>query len=467
MTPSTLISHADQTIRTNNLFKKGDTVIVALSGGADSCALLDIMSCLKELSPRLIAAHINHNLRGDESDADEEFTRLLASRYNIPFESCKIDVATMARKHGLNLEDAGRRVRYKYLEEIRSKYSAQAIALAHHADDQAETILMRLLRGSGMAGLSGMDFHSGYLIRPLLDVNRHEIEQYMEERGLEFRQDSSNSNMLFLRNRIRHELLPYLRDYNPNICKRLNTTASVLADENKLLESIAMSQLNQAVAQHTNTLTFSVRWLLEQPIAIRRRILRLALERLAGNLDNLSFDHIEAIQHILESPKPNTKLSLPQGVTAVREYDIVKFCNLKSSFQERINPIRIYTPGIYNLSNDSALNVSLCSDMPDYFNLSEDTAVIDLEKVPFPWDIRSFVPGDRIMPLGMIGTKKVKNLFIDKKIASSKRNLIPIICSGNTLAWICGVCLSNLAKVDLNTRHIVKIIFFKNKQNNK
>lgn len=459
MTSPSLLSHVDTTIRTKNLFNKDATIIVALSGGADSCALLDVLFSLKEFAPRLIAAHINHKLRGDESDADEEFTRLLAARYNIAFESCQIDVASMARLHGLNLEDAGRRARYKYLEEIRTKHSAQAIALAHHADDQAETILMRLLRGSGMTGLSGMDYRFGYLIRPLLDVNRNDIEQYLKERGLEYRQDSSNTNMRFLRNRIRHELLPLLRDYNPNICKRLNTTASILADEDHFLDSIAVPQMHQVATQSQNALTFSVQMLLDQPLAIRRRILRTALAQLTGNLDNLSFDHIEAIQHLLESSRPNSKLNLPHGVRAVRTYDTITFFSSKYIPQKSIEPISIIAPGIYNLSNGSVLDVSFYSDRQDDCKLSSDSALVDLEKVPFPWEIRSFTPGDRITPLGMNGTKKIKNIYIDNKIPTSKRNLIPIICSGNILTWVCGICLSNLAKVDSKTRKMVKIIY--------
>ena len=191
---------------------------MALSGGADSAALLDLLSRLPGYNLHLVAAHLNHSLRGVESDADEEFCRLLAARYAIPFEARRIDVRRVAEESRLNLEDAGRRARIELFDEIRIKYGATAVALAHHGDDQAETVLMRLLRGSGMTGLSGMAYRNarGY-VRPLLDITRPDIEQYLRGRGLEWREDASNSDTAYLRNRIRHQLLPLLEEYNPDI----------------------------------------------------------------------------------------------------------------------------------------------------------------------------------------------------------------------------------------------------------
>jgi tRNA(Ile)-lysidine synthase len=454
-----LIPHVSKTIRTNKLFSKGDIIIVALSGGADSCALLDILNSLSDLSPSLVAVHINHCLRGEESDDDEEFARLFASSQGIPFESCRIDVAAQAKRHGFNLEDAGRRARLEYLEESRVKYKAHAIALAHHADDQAETVLMRLLRGSGMSGLSGMAVSNGHLIRPLLDITRHDIEQHLESRGLTYRQDSSNINTLFLRNRLRHELLPLLKEYNPNIYKLLNTTASLLADEDSLLDSIAETNLGESRRTGLFEMTLSVKWLSEQPVALRRRLVRKALERLAGKLDGFSYLHIKAILHILDSSRPNSRLSLPHGVTAVREYDNLIISCLPNALIVANETITVNKTGTYDLPNSASIVVSYCDDRPDFASLTPDTALIDLDKSPFPWKVRTFEPGDRIIPLGMRGSKKVKDLFIDMKIPLIKRKHLPIICHENNLIWVCGLCCSNLVRVDSSTRKIVKVVY--------
>ena len=194
-------------IRTQQLFRPGDTLIIGLSGGADSCALLDLLASLSAFPLRLIAAHLNHTLRGSDSDDDEEFCRDLAAHHQIPFEARRVDVKALAAKESLNLEDAGRRARIAFFDELRDRWQAAAVVLAHHADDQAETLLMRLLRGSGMSGLVGMPWRNGRnYVRPLLEISRSEIEAYLSARQLNWREDASNRDTAFLRNRIRHEL---------------------------------------------------------------------------------------------------------------------------------------------------------------------------------------------------------------------------------------------------------------------
>lgn len=447
--PSTLLPRLARTIRQQQLFKPHDRLVVALSGGADSCALLDLLTRLPGYDLFLVAAHLNHGLRGAESDGDERFCRELAAGYEIPFESCRIDVEALAQTEGLNLEDAGRRARIGFLDRICQQYGAAAVVTAHHSDDQAETVLMRLMRGSGMAGLSGMRYNNqrGYL-RPLLDVTRAQIKQYLAEQGLAWREDASNRDTDFLRNRIRHELLPLLEQYNPAIRQRLTATAAILADEERLLESLAEAAFEELFHQDKNQLACSIAGLKAQPPALQRRILRLAYQQLAGNLDGLGREHIEAVLRLPDSPHPNARLALPQNISALRAYDQLLFRSARQDTPDAPAELVINAPGQYCLPGGGILIIETASAAVDFNNLPADSACFDLDRTPFPWLVRTFQPGDRMAPFGLGGSKKVKDIFIDRKIPLAERRLIPLIFSGEDLIWIAGVCTSELCRID-------------------
>ncbi|MBT1070484.1 tRNA lysidine(34) synthetase TilS [Pelotalea chapellei] len=428
----------------------GDTIIVALSGGADSCALLDILAGLKELSLHLIVAHLNHCLRGAESDTDEEFCRGRAEHYALPFKARRIDVGEMARLQKINLEDAGRQARHQFLEEVRLEHDAAVIALAHHADDQAETVLMRLLRGAGTTGLSGMSWRNGNRLRPLLDSTRVEIEAYLAERNLCFREDLSNRDTKFLRNRVRHELLPLLETYNPAIRSSLTTTASLLSDEDAVLEDLTAKLVSEACRFTPESVSCDLIVLVQQPPALLRRLLRHVLERLHGSLKHFGFRHIQALEHLICSPRPNARLNLPVGTCARRSYDLLVLERL--SKQENLaggDIVSITGPGVYRLPWGGTLILSLgVAAPPDAGRLNQNIACFDLEKVPFPWQVRTFRSGDRMTPLGMTGSKKVKDIFIDAKIPLPQRRRLPLVFCGTTLIWLCGLRTSQKSLIN-------------------
>ncbi|MDR3578559.1 MAG: tRNA lysidine(34) synthetase TilS [Oryzomonas sp.] len=451
-----------RSIREHRLFAPGDTIIVALSGGADSTALLDLLSRLPELSPRLVAAHVNHCLRGPESDRDEEFVRSLAEQYRIPLECRRIDVKEHSRKERLNLEDAGRRVRIGFLSELRDSWQATAVALAHHADDQAETVLMRLLRGAGPGGLAGMPYRNGRkFIRPLLGITRAELTTYLAERGLAWREDASNQDTAFLRNRIRHELLPLLEQYNPAIRERLAATAAVLADEHHLLNQLTKEVVDRACARDGDTFTCSVKHLTEQPPALRRRFLRLLLERLAGNLDHFTGRHIKAMEHLLDSPRPNAVLNLPQRITALREYGSLVLRRTFAPPPAAMGELAITGTGHYPLPGGASLTLTSVPASVVAEPLAADTALFNPDRTPFPWHIRTFQDGDRIAPFGMAGSKKVKELFIDAKVPRSQRRSIPLLFCDDTLLWVCGLRASQHARLDGTSDRAIKAVFSK------
>lgn len=449
-----------RTIREHSLFNPGDTVIVALSGGADSCALLDMLAGMGSLSPRLVVAHLNHCLRGADSDGDEAFARALAGQYALPFECRRLDVRYLARRQGLNLEDAGRRARIAFLDEIRTLRQASAIALAHHADDQAETVLMRLLRGSGTTGLAGMSYRNGQgFIRPLLEITRPEIEAYLAARGLGHRVDASNHDVTFLRNRIRSELLPLLEQYNPAIRERLCDTAALLADENELLDRMAGEQALRACQFEENGVSCDVAYLTHQPPAVTRRIFRRAIRHLAGSGDGFSRRHIAALELLAVSPRPNASLDLPGGITARREYGRLLLQRTSAAVRLDTLDLCISGPGRYVLPDGAVLSVQLGETVAGVSETGRAAARFDLDKAPFPWRLRTFRAGDRIVPLGMTGTKKVKALFIDEKVPLAARRRIPLVFSGDALIWVCGIRTSQRAATDSASTRVATALY--------
>ncbi|MGB9081330.1 MAG: tRNA lysidine(34) synthetase TilS [Desulfuromonadaceae bacterium] len=464
MTPPdiALVSRVERTVRRNRLFRPGDTLVVALSGGADSTFLLDLLTRLPDYNLRLVAAHLNHCLRGAESDADEEFCRETASRHAVPFESRRIDVKMLASDNQLNLEDAGRRARIEFLDEIRGMYGAAAVVLAHHADDQAETVLMRLLRGSGMTGLSGMSYRNarGY-VRPLLDISRSEIERYLRRCGLEWREDASNSDTAYLRNRIRHELLPLLEEYNPAIRMRLAATASVLGGDEALLNELTERTFAETCRIGEGRVVCGVGQLRALNPALRRRVLRHAFKQLAGTLEGVSLRHIDAICDLVDSARPNSRLPLPQGVAAVREYETLLL--LPAGVDVGVHAggaesgLLITEPGCYQLPSGGSLSVEISAAA--VFPPDSGTAYFDLARTPFPWLVRTFRPGDRMTPFGMSGRKKVKDIFIDRKVPSSERRRIPLLWQGEDLLWVAGVCSSELCRLDSSSDATVRVIW--------
>lgn len=443
---SALVSRVEKAIRQQCLFLSGDTLVVALSGGADSTALLDILSRLQGYNLRLIATHLNHCLRGAESDADQEFCRLLAARYAIPFETRRVDIRKMAEDNRLNLEDAGRCARIDFFDEIRIKYGAAAVALAHHADDQAETVLMRLLRGSGMTGLSGMAFRNtrGY-VRPLLEINREEIEQYLRSCSLKWCEDTSNGDTSYLRNRIRHQLLPLLEEYNPAIRAGLAATASIISGDDALLRDLTEQEFCRSCRLEEGRAVFSRAHLVSIHPALSRRLLRYTLLQLTDGLEGILQCHIESILNILASKHPNSHVALPRGVTALREYDTLIIARSEHSTSVADYELLIDGPDRYQLPWGGSITVALTdsTDIP-----RETTALLlDGAVAPFPWSVRTFRHGDRMMPFGMSGRKKVKDIFIDKKIPQSVRRQIPLLLSNNKLLWIAGVCCSEITRI--------------------
>ncbi|MDD2366264.1 MAG: tRNA lysidine(34) synthetase TilS [Desulfuromonadaceae bacterium] len=452
-----LLQRLMQTVQQNRLFNPGDTLIVGISGGADSTALLDMLVNLTGYNLTIIAAHLNHSLRDSESDADEEFCRELATGYKVLFEVRRVDLKDIANSRGLNLEDAGRGERIRFLDEMRIRYSAASVLLAHHRDDQAETVLMRLLRGSGMTGLSGMAYRNerGYL-RPLLDISREEIERYLLQSSLKWREDSSNSDTIYLRNRIRHELLPILETYNPAIRSRLSLTAEIIKRDNELLEDLTDQTFKKLFKVEGGRAICGISDITKLNTALQLRVLRQAVKEITGTLAEITHSHINAVFDLIYSSRPNSKISLPNNTIAVREYEHL-FLTQSEEVKYDDSILKLTAPGIYKLPVGGSITVNLL-DSRD-ITATGSSVCLDLQKLPFPWHIRTFMPGDRMTMLGMKGRKKVKDIFIDRKVPLSERRRIPLLFCGEDLVWIAGICVSELSRFDTSPETIVRVVW--------
>ena len=444
-------------VRSLRLFGAGETVVVAVSGGADSVALLDILSRLEDERLMLVVAHLNHCLRGADSDGDQEFVSQLAARYGFPCVVQRTDVAALAADAGLSLEDAGRRARYAFFDRTAKAHGATSIALAHHLDDQAETVLIRLLRGAGGGGLSAMAGSSRHsLKRPLLQVSRAELEHYLRLRALCYRTDSSNADTAILRNSIRHELIPFLRRYNPKVSQRLAATAEILACDEELLEQLTETAYARVACSASAAIKLGIEPVLKEPRGLRLRLYRRALLALRGDLMRIGLVHLEAIDRLVTSDRPNAGAKLPGDCFVARCYDTLSF---ERSAQPAGAGWQLAVPGEgeHPLPGGRRLLVQRVPRPQEFDAGSRRVAYLSPEAAPFPWLLRSFTPGDRFTPLGMEGAQKVKDLFINEKVPPGERGRIPLLVSAGEIVWVAGLRMGEKARVTAASDAVLRL----------
>ena len=456
------LSAVETAIRHYRMLDEGNTVLVGVSGGPDSVALLhSLVTVGPKWSLQLVIAHLNHQLRGATADREAAFVGSLAARLGIRCEMGSKNVAKYGAEHRLSIQEAARIVRYAFYDEVAANYSADKIALGHHADDNAESILMRLLRGTGPLGLTGIPpVRHGRIIRPLIGLTKKDILAFLELGGFEYTRDRSNLDTRYLRNRIRHELLPHLKErYNPNTVCALNRLASILRDEEDFWDQEVRRTLRNLVLDHTpDRLSLMGRGLSDLHPALLRRLVRHAVLSLKGDLKRLGHVHVEAVVRLIAAPSPSGRLDLPCGVKVVRDREEVNFLlghpeeNARFEYEiPRIRTTFIREIGIY-------LKLSVCdsSEVSHPKNYPLTTALFDLTAVTFPLKVRNFKHGDRFKPLGMAGSQKVKTFFINHKVPRSKRLRCPILLSGGRIIWVGGYRIDDSAKVTEKTKKVLK-----------
>lgn len=435
-------------IRDNKLLTSGDKVIVAVSGGPDSLCLLHFLYQLsQQFALELVVAHLNHCLR-PEAQQEADGVKEIASGWSLPFEVKAVDIHNLKKKLKLSEEEAGRRARYRFLFQVAKKYSATVIALGHHFDDQAETILLNIIRGCGVDGLAGMQPGKSRaeikLIRPLLCLKRSEIESYCQRHGLHPFTDSSNLETDYTRNKLRLELIPHLEsNYNPQVKEALVNLASLAAADRNYLKAMARHYYTK-LARHTGTQTsIELEDLLKIPLALRGRVLRIALRKHLAATE-FGKKQIDQLLGIIKSGRPGSVINLPGGIRAYRQQDKLVLTALHFTEPLRMDPLALNIPGKTRLPGNASINAFIVNKEDLTWPPPKYKACLDYGKLADrKLAVRTRLPGDQFFPQGAPGRKKLKDFLIDQKAPAYIRDSLPLVVSNGEIIWVAGLRIAH------------------------
>lgn len=442
-----MINKILNTIKQFNMLQKGDSIAVGVSGGADSVCLLDVLNELKtEYSLSLTIVHINHNIRGEESDSDEDYVLGLADYYDIPIKIFSYPVEEMASAEGTGTEEMGRKLRYQAFEQVAGEKGK--IAVAHNINDNCETMLMNFFRGTGLKGLGGIAPVRGNIIRPLIGITKAEITEYCKAKNLRYCNDSTNSEDIYTRNKIRLNIVPLLeKHFNKNLTATLFRTSNILRSEEEYIEKQAELAYRECSEDNHR---INIEKLMEYDRVIQRRVVRIGFRDFLADLHDISFDHVEAVLSLIDGESGRIA-ELPTGLRAMREHNLLYF----------------YTEGdstnsfCYNLKIENKIyieEINCCILLTKFKKIAKNCKILytnsfDYDKIQSELSLRSRQSGDKIYLNGIGGSKSIKKLFIDLKIPRSKRESIPILAMGNEVLWIKDYKTSDYFKASLSTEN--------------
>ncbi len=435
-----LITKVKKTIRKYHLLHAGDRVLVAVSGGPDSVCLLSVLQMFaKELDLTLHLAHLNHMFRGRESANDARFVTNLAQKAGIPATIEQVDVPAFCRERGLSAQAGAREVRYAFLDRLARSVGASRIATGHTATDQAETILMRLLRGAGISGLSAIPPKRGNIIRPLIESTRDDILAYLHTAALPFVSDSSNVKPIYTRNQIRMELLPLLKSFNPRIVETLAIEAALIRDEDDAMRSCLDDKASDIFVQENDIVVIKRNAFNNLFPALRRRILKKIADLCGMDSSRISMVQIEQALLFMAEAQTGRTMHLPPGLTIAREYDrfLVMTAGEAMAFSHSLAmPGLTAVPELGIEIEIAAENTETqVGDIQNY----HWQAAFDYDKMGIPLTVRSRRPGDVFCPAGMGGRhKKLQDYLVDEKIPRRHRDRVPLLCSGDDIVWVLG-----------------------------
>ncbi len=493
-----ILKRVQRTIETYGLLAPGDGVVVGVSGGPDSVCLLHVLLRLREeYDLRLHVAHLNHGARGAEADADADFVAALAAEWGLPVTIERQDIPALAIKQRMAFEETARRARYTFLAQTAVKAGASKIAVGHNGDDQAETVLMHFLRGAGLAGLRGMlplttftDLRgmkqeaggtrhdsrilppASFIVRPLLEISRASIEAYCTRQNLAPRVDRSNLDTTYFRNRLRHELLPLLEKYNPNVRDRLRHTASVVAADYELLTQLReRAWANVVREERETTIIFDQDVWRALPVALQRATLRRAAYRLRRTLRDVNFVHVEHARQVGLRGETGDQATLPMGLALTVSYDTLTVGDAGDAGpppDEPLlwgeEPLPVQSPGATPLPQSQwTLHVKNLREW-DLTQITANTdpwtAYLDADALVGPLALRSRRRGDRFRPQGMGGhSVKLSAFLINLKVPRVWRDHVPLLVAGNEIAWVCGQRIGEDAVIRPKTQQVARLRF--------
>ncbi len=475
-----LIQSVEKTLLEFRMLQSRDKVLVAVSGGPDSVALLHVLLALQtKFDIQIGVGHLDHGLRSSAAVRDAAFVTSLCNKLGLPSHVAAADIQGLHQQQKGSLEALGRKARYNFFSRIARKFNYNKIALGHHADDNAELVLMNLLRGSGRLGLSGIPpVRNNRYIRPLIEQPREDIMKFLEDTQVLFVLDATNNDLRFLRNRIRHELIPGLMHrYNPNIVDTLNRTAAIFRAEEDWLNQYSGRIFSTLAEGDTTSVRLPVSKLLKNHGAIQRRTIRTAIGYIKGDLKSVTLQHIEAVLRLCREGSSGQRLCLPGELTVQRLSEgylrIYRLPSLPSSrSRSHTGTIPLYrvplphphdgtrTVMIKEIGTTLVLDSIPVNSINSLTSAGQNTAFFDMDKLTFPMLLRNTLPGDRFMPLGMRGTQKLKDFFINNKVPREIRRKTPVLVSGNAIAWIVGHRIDERVKITQQTRNVLKVELF-------
>jgi tRNA(Ile)-lysidine synthase len=450
------------------LLLPGETVVIGLSGGNDSTALLHILAGLNQhyqYDWKLHAVHLNHGFRGEEARQDALYAEGLCQQLGVAFHGFEQNVPAYMEETGMGAQEASRELRYRLYREVAKKVHATKVALAHHADDQVETILFRMIRGTRLHGLAGMpkrrqleETDHVELIRPLLHKTREELERYCRDHGLQPREDSSNSSRKYKRNLLRLEVIPLLEEVNSRYREHILQAAEAIRQDESLLERLAREQLKLLIiGQKTDWIGIDNDKFQSCDVALQRRMITLILSYLSKQTE-WSSQHVETVLYMSRGMRPSTELHLPKNLVVNRVYGQIHFrCNGRA---EHIHTYRykLAVPGVtWIAEGKAAVHTSYLNGPVDWELFLDNEALFDADCLPDTLYVRNRKPGDRLTTFGMQAEKKLKELLIDAKVPRAWRDKLPLLTADDQVIWVPGVRRSAVAPIHERTRRFLYV----------
>lgn len=465
-----MLTELEKIISVDCLVQQAKPILLGVSGGPDSVFLLDI---LHQAGYQLIIAHLDHQLR-EESVQEAEYVEKIASQLSIPILIERLDVGAYAQRHKLSTEQAARQARYEFLFRQAEFSGAQAVAVGHTADDQIETVFLHLLRGSGLTGLAGMKYrslpnpwsHTIPLIRPILGVWRNQILAYLASRPFNPQQDLSNWDETYLRNRIRHELIPFLENYNPQMRRNVFQLTNILQEDDEVLQEVANNAWTSCLlTQGAGHIQFNLFLLQQQPVAVQRRLVRKAFAALLNDLTDIEFQNIDQVIQFLNRPSRSSFSQLAAGLNISCEENTIFIFNEQAILPENHWPQmpcteqrKLGIPGEFQLNKHWAIYCSLVDPNTETMetalkNQDQNLAWLDLDQIHLPLTLRCRQPGDRFQPLGLSGkTQKLSDFMINQKIPQRARSNWPLLVSQDEILWVPGYQTAHHTRLTSQTK---------------
>ncbi|WP_158602444.1 tRNA lysidine(34) synthetase TilS [Cohnella endophytica] len=450
--------------RTDGWWREGSAVVAAVSGGPDSMALLHLLRAMAEETPfRIVVAHANHQFRGAESDAEAELVAGAARDWGLAFESTELGMPAYIAETGMNPQSASREKRYIFLKNIALKHGCSYLITGHHADDQAETVLMRIIRGTGIGGLAGIPSHRKEdeleLIRPLLRITKCELLEYCKRNGVPYAVDSSNADRHYFRNAVRMDLMPMLEQHNPRLKTSLIRLADMAAAEDDYMETETLQAFQTGVTPSGEGFRLERRWFRGLHVALQRRLIKLILNCSSNPRQMLDFPQVEEILTAIAQERPTVvQLDIGDGWVFRREYEEGY---IGPAIPESIHFAYDVTESLYEVTikeTGDRVRLERLDGAVSSAKADRQEACFDFGQLKFPLRIRSRLPGDLMQPYGLNGTKKVQDMFVDAKVPRSLRDKLPLLADRDgRVLWIPGMRRSSHALVTDRTITTLRI----------